>query len=254
MLENTVSPFYMDWTFWAVFVAFVAVVLSQLPPVHYMLKRARLDVELHSRIVLSHLVGNPNISAHLIINNIGGRVIKVKGMAVRIKRDDLDVGNFPSQTYWQSPNDSNSILFTQFLLKPSNEWTHIANFLNYFDRENEKKFKLLAAELKADIYKQRESFIDKEQIADAKQERVDPLIELFNKNFIWLPGQYTLELVVDTNIKRANITKKYRFILFESDSDELTKYTEEYKTGAGIYYPSSTSKGIAVQITDNNVN
>lgn len=254
MSEIPVTPLYANWSFWAVLIAFVAVVLSQLPPVHFMLKRARLDVELHSRIFLTHMVGNPNLSAHLIIHNIGGRVIKVKGLTVRIKRDDLDVGNYPSQNYLQDPNDSNSVLFTQFLLRPSNEWTHIVNFLNYFDRENEKEFKQLQAKLKADILKQRESFIDKDQFAHAKQKLVDPLIRLFDKNFIWLPGQYTIELRVDTNIQRANITQKYRFTLFESDSEELTKYTEEYKIGAGIYFPSTTNRGISVHITENKVN
>ena len=253
MPESTVTPFYTDWTFWAFSIAFVAVLLSQLPPVHHMLKRAKLDVELHSSIALTHMVGNPNINAYLIINNIGGRAIKVKGMKVIIKRDDLDVGIYPAQTYLQDQNDLNSILFTQFLLKPSDEWRHLVDFVNYFDRENNKKFKLLEAELKADINEQIKSFTNNDQLANAKQELVDPLVELFVKNFIWLPGQYTIELEVNTNIQRANIIKKYRFTLFESDSDELTKYTEEYKTGAGIYYPSATNKGIWVKITDNNV-
>ena len=253
MSEITVTPLYADWSFWAVLIAFVAVVLSQIPPVHLMLKRAKLDVELHSRVNLTHMVGNPNIRAHLIINNIGGRVIKVKTITVKIKRDSIDVGNYQSQTYWQDPNDSDSVLFTQFLIKPSNEWTHVVNFVNYFDRENEKKFRLLEAQLKADIFEQRASFTDKEQIANAKQELVDPLIKLFDKNFIWLPGQYTIELQVETNFKRANITKKYRFTLVESDSEELTKYTEDYKTGEGILY-SVTNLGIYVQITGINVN
>lgn len=254
MPESTVTPFYTDWTFWAFFIAFVAVLLSQLPPVHHMLKRAKLDVELHSSIALTHMVGNPNIDAYLIINNIGGRVVKVKGLKVIIKRDDLDVGIYSAQTYLQDQNDLNSILFTQFLLKPSDEWRHLVNFVNYFDRENDKKFKLLESKLKADINEQRASFTGLEQVASARQELVDPLIELFDKNFIWLPGQYEIELQVDTNVERANITKRYRFTLFESDSDELSKYTEEYKIGAGIYYPSITNKGIWVQIFENNVN
>ena len=54
MTASTIAPFYLDWTFWAVVVSFVAVILSQLPPVHLLLKPKRLDVEVHSRIQITH--------------------------------------------------------------------------------------------------------------------------------------------------------------------------------------------------------
>jgi len=84
------TPFYLDWTFWAVVVAFLALVLSQLPPIHIMLRRAKLDVEAYSRIHLTHKIGNPNAQLHLIISNVGGQEVKVKSIVLHFKRGDED--------------------------------------------------------------------------------------------------------------------------------------------------------------------
>ena len=43
------SPhFYLDWQFWAAAVAALALVLSQLPPIHLLVRRAKLGMELYS--------------------------------------------------------------------------------------------------------------------------------------------------------------------------------------------------------------
>jgi hypothetical protein len=39
-MQNVATPLYMDWSFWAVVVAFIAMLLSQLPPIHVLLKKA----------------------------------------------------------------------------------------------------------------------------------------------------------------------------------------------------------------------
>ena len=48
------SPLYLDWTFWAALLSLVAIILSQLPPVHLLVRPKRLEVEVHSRIRVSH--------------------------------------------------------------------------------------------------------------------------------------------------------------------------------------------------------
>ena len=46
-METITTPIYLDWSFWAVIVAIAAVVLSQIPPIHVLLKKAKLDLELY---------------------------------------------------------------------------------------------------------------------------------------------------------------------------------------------------------------
>jgi len=91
MPEAVDVPLYLNWTFWAVLVAALALLLSQLPPVHMLLKRAKLDMELHSRIHITHKVGNPNLQLHLILSNVGGKTIKIKGITSAIERDGKQI-------------------------------------------------------------------------------------------------------------------------------------------------------------------
>src|SRR5712691_6475060 len=98
-------PFYLDWKFWSVAVAVIALILSQLPPIHILLRRAKLDVEAYSRMLLTHKVGNPNAQLHLIISNPGGRELRIKGILLRLRRGTEDEFVLPAQNYLQSPGD-----------------------------------------------------------------------------------------------------------------------------------------------------
>jgi hypothetical protein len=42
--------FLSDWKFWSFFVAVVALILTQLPPIVLWFKKAKLDLELYSNI------------------------------------------------------------------------------------------------------------------------------------------------------------------------------------------------------------
>jgi len=78
------APFYLDWTFWTAVVAAVALILSQLPPVLSWFRRAKIDIEVYSRIGLSHKIGNPNASMHIILSNSGGRALRIKKVSLQM--------------------------------------------------------------------------------------------------------------------------------------------------------------------------
>ena len=250
MPEAVDVPLYLNWSFWTVVIAAIAILLSQLPPVHILLQRAKLDIELYSRIYLTHKVGNPNLQLFLILNNTGGRVVKIIGSTTTIKRDGIQIAKLPAQTYLQNPNDITALLFTRFLLKPKEEWAHSVNFLNYFSRSDEKKYRDAESKLKTDIFKKREEQQNKEKFVDAENELVTVFLEMFNEKFLWIPGEYEISVSIDAKPTKASIEKNYRFTLFESDSKELSKSREDYKLGDGIYWQSGNHPGVNVQIKE----
>ncbi len=150
IMQGTEIPLYLDWSFWAVIVAFIAVLLSQIPPIKELVKKAKLDLEVYSKISITHKVGNPNLMLHLIITNIGGRNIRIKDICVSLSRDGKVLFLLPAQNYLQNQNDQNTLLFTTFSLVPNQEWAHIANFLNLFDRVDEKKYQDIEGDMIAD--------------------------------------------------------------------------------------------------------
>ena len=250
MPEAVNIPLYLNWAFWTAVAAALALILSQLPPIHMLLRRAKLEMELYSRIHVTHKVGNPNVSFHLVLGNVGGRTIKIKGITSRIKRDGKLVVILPAQNYFQNPNDTTTILFTGISIKPKEEWAHIVNFLNYFSRADEKKYRDAESKLKADIFKKRKTLENKEDIAEAENEYTAPFLDMFKENFLWNPGEYQIQVSVLAVPEKAGVEKNYHFTLFESDSEELSKFQDDYKYGDGIFWNSGKHAGIIVQISE----
>ena len=44
-MTETEIPLYLNWSFWAVVVAVIAVILSQIPPIKELIKKVTLDLE-----------------------------------------------------------------------------------------------------------------------------------------------------------------------------------------------------------------
>lgn len=248
---NPSAPLYFDWTFWAVVVALLAVVLSQLPPVHLLLRPKRLDVEVHSRIQVTHQVGNPNIGVVVSVRNTGGRELRIRRLHIEVWRDGGLLGRFPAQNYYETPSSQTSVLFIPFSLKPREDWSHAVNFLNFFDRQTEKAYRENQSHLNSDIGKKIEAKPKGEEkpvVADLGL--VAPFLELFNKLFVWEPGEYVIALSVEAEPGSASYLKKYRFTLYESDTMELKKHTEDYKFGGGISYNVQRHVGVFVPLSE----
>lgn len=244
------APFYLDWTFWAVVIAALAVVLSQLPPLKELLRPGRVSIELYSRIAVGHKVGNPNIQEHVILRNAGGRAVMIGGMFLRIRRDKKDIAVLPGQTYLQQPNDTSTVLLTSFTLKAKDEWAHIVNFLEFFQRTDEKKYRAAEQTLKNDIAAKKQLPQNKDKIVDGEPEHVAPLLAMFDEKFIWQAGEYDVEVVVEAADHEVFAKQKYRFTLYESDSDQLTSSKNGFKIGDGIFYNSGNYPYVLAQLAE----
>ncbi|MEI7907437.1 MAG: hypothetical protein WCI84_08800 [Bacteroidota bacterium] len=134
-------PWYLNWPFWTVVVAFVTAALSQIPPIRVLVKKAKIDLDIYSKIAITHKVGNPNLQLHLIVSNTGGRKIRIKNIEATIDKGGTTIIKLPVQNYLQNQLDQNTLLFTRFLLKPDDEVAHIINLLKFFDMEQERDYR-----------------------------------------------------------------------------------------------------------------
>jgi len=249
-MPASTDPLYLDWQFWSVLIAALAIVLSQLPPVHLLLRPKRLEVEVHSRIQIAHKVGNPNVGMFVSVRNTGGRDLRIRSLQTSVSRDGVSIGVFPAQNYYETPSSKTSVLFIPFSLKPGEAWDHGTNFLTWFDRSTEKLFREGQAALIKDIRNKINARAkDSDQPVIADPELIKPFLELFNRLFIWTPGEYVVNLEVLAEPKSASFSKKYRFTLYESDSTELKSHIEDYKFGGGISYEVDHHVAILAPIT-----
>jgi hypothetical protein len=244
------QPFYLDWQFWSAVVAIAALVLSQLPPVHLWFRPRRVEVEVHSRIQVTHKVGNPNVGMFVSVRNTGGRELRVRGLKVSLTRDGKAIGVYPALNYFESPSSQSPVLFVPFTVKPGETWAHATNFLNLFDRATEKLYRESESRLAADIRRKLDARPEQDkQAVVAEPELVAPFIDLFDQLFIWQPGEYVAELVVDVEPGSASFKQSYRFTLYESDTTELRGHTQDYKFGGGLSYNVDRHVGVFVPIS-----
>lgn len=243
------NPFYLDWQFWSAALALLALVLSQVPPVYLWFCPRRLDVEVHSRLQVTHKVGNPNVGMYVSVRNTGGRELHIRAMNLSLSRDDKPLCKLPAQNYFESPSSQSSVLFVPFSLKPGETWAHGTNFLQLFDRATEKFYRESESALGLDI---RRKFASHPEINTnpvvAEPQLVKPFTDLFERLFVWLPGEYVVELTVGAEPGSASFSKKYRFTLYESDSAELRSHIEDYPVGGGLSFSIERHVGVFVPL------
>ena len=244
------APFYTDWQFWSALAALLALVLSQLPPIHVLLRRAKLRCEAFSRLHLTHKVGNASSHLHLINENVGGRAIRVKTIFLTFQKSGGQPFTLPVQNYLRTPDATDNVMFTPFRLEPGEEWAHVLTFFNLYSREDEKEYRRLESAIRTDILSQKEVPENRDRICEAAPTSVDLAMKFFDRKFQWSPGEYELELRVQTDRPEADIVRSYRFTLFESESAELRGYSDSYKYGAGVYWVSQAQPGILVPIQE----
>ncbi len=243
------TPLYLDWQFWAAVVAGLALVLSQLPPVVLWFRPRRLEVEVHSRLQLTHKVGNPNIAMFVSVRNTGGRELRIRSISIAVTRDSVALSSFPAQHFFETSSSQSSVLFVPFALKPGETWAHPTSFLNLFDRATEKLYRQSESALLADIRKKLDLRPEEDKRpVEAEPELVMPFNATFQRLFVWHPGEYQVELNVAAEQGAASFKRKYRFTLYESDSAELRSHTEDYKFGGGLSYNVDRHIGIFVPL------
>lgn len=244
------NSFYLDWQFWAAVVAVLALVLSQLPPVRLWFRPKRLEVEVHSRIQVTHKVGNPNVGMYVSVRNTGGRELRIRSLQISLTRDNAPLAVLSAQNYFESPSSQSSVLFVPFSLKPGEAWAHGTNFLNLFDRATEKLYREGESALGADIRaKLKARPAGDERPVVAEPALVAPFLALFERLFVWQPGEYVAELRVLAEPGSASFSRSYRFTLYESDSTELRSHTEDYKFGGGLSYNVDRHVGAFVPLS-----
>lgn len=251
-MPTTQVPLYLDWQFWSAVVAVLALVLTQLPPVRLWFRPSRLEVEVHSRVQVTHKVGNPNLGMYVGIRNIGGRDVRVRSISVALARDGNPLGVYPIINFFETPSSTSAVLFVPFTLRPTETWAHGANFLKPFDRNTEKHYRELESDLRSNI-RRKLAARDEEskELVEADAQYVQPFLNMFNRMFVWLPGEYTLDLQIQVESGKNTFGKRYQFTLFESDSEELRSHTDDFKHGGGLAYNVDRHVGVYVQLSPN---
>lgn len=248
-MNNTV--FYLNWTFWSFVVAFTALILSQLPKINVWFKGKKVDLEVHNRVTVTHSFGNPNINLYLGISNKGRAKIKFKKIELRISKERQTIANLICSSFFETSSSQSANLFFPFELSSDGSWDHSCWFMVDLDRNTEQKLRGLISALDTDISNKINAKTNKNELVEASSDLVEPLVECDEKAFIWEPGEYYIEIKLLTE-PFIEVTKKFRFTLFETDTKELKDYSNDYKYGMNYYHQKN--KGLNIPIFEDSIN
>lgn len=234
--DSAAIPFYFEWEFWTALVAFLALVLSQLPPLYSLFRRGKLKLEAYERLNLSHLMGNSNAQLHLIVMNEGGRPVRVKQMTLTFRREAEPPWELKGRGYYQSIGDASAVLLTPFTIGARQEWAHTVNFITPLSRQDEQRLRQLQSALRNDIQTKKALPENADSVVEAAPNTLNPVLAFYQQKFKWEPGEYAVTVTIITEPSKATLTKAYRMTLFESDAADLRSYRDEYKYGLGVYF------------------
>ena len=248
---STATPFYFEWEFWTALVAFLALVLSQLPPLHLLFRRGKLTLEAYDRLHVAHTIGNPSAQLHLILVNKGGHPVRVKGITLGLRRDADAPWTLKAQGYFQSIGDQSAVLLTPFTVAPGQEWAHTVNFMMPLSRQDDQRLRQLQSALRNDIQAKKALPENANVVVEADAATLNPVLASYRQKFKWEPGEYAVTVTIVTESAKTTLTKAYRMTLFESDTADLRGYADEYKYGLGVYFfNSDRHPGIFPSLTE----
>ncbi|RBP81387.1 hypothetical protein DET47_10399 [Shewanella putrefaciens] len=244
------KPFYLDWQFWAAFVAFLALVLSQLPPVITFFKKRKLTLEKYRLVTVSHHVGTPSLSTFLILKNEGGSSLNIKSIELIVTKDKREEFKLMGNGYLKNPNDPQYTMLTPFELHREQSWAHTIIFNELWSRKQQQRYRQLESNIRNHIFDQnKENSLSQGKLHEAKEDDVKEINAFFKENFKWDAGEYSVQINVFGEQRNILVSDTFDFVLFENESKELESYHEEYKYGAGVYYNSVKQVGIVLDIS-----
>lgn len=240
------SPFYSDWKFWSFFVAALALLCSQLPPLRVLLRKGKLAVEVVSQVFLNHRYGNPNAQLHVIVSHLRGRRVRVNAITLDVISSSGVSLKLPAMSYIQKDASKGAILFTPFSLNAGEDWGHVVNFFPMLNRQDDRLIREATSAIQKDILAKRQHLDNEKMDVEAEPALVTPFIQLFERQFKWLPDEYTMTVRVTTDPPNAVADKKLRFILFDWDVARLKSTVDGYCYGASILYDAPLGEGVIV--------
>ena len=137
-LPAIARPFYDDWTFWQGFVALLALVLSQCPPLITFFRPGRLKLDLPTRLLVTHTYGNANVALLVGLRNVGSREIQVRSLSISVKRDKGNAFRLDAIEF-ENPGDTRKYLLVPFTIRPGENWVRYYHFYRDFERQTDKE-------------------------------------------------------------------------------------------------------------------
>lgn len=252
MQETAQVPLLLDWSFWAVVVAFAAVLLSQLPPIQSWFRKPAVRVEVSERILINHKLGSPSASLFIHLSNPSPRDAKAIGLRLSITPPEGEAFELTASGFLKPEDKKGQLIFWRVPVRSHHDWSAMVQFAKKqsWNEEKDRRYKIsnLKSSIQETLAEIPPEYRNDTKWVEAGPESVSKIMDLFKQSWRWHPGEYLAELEVKTEPEKATVRKALRFILFESDCQDLYGYSELFKYGAGVYFDHPDHIGVFAEL------
>lgn len=248
---------------WKVFIAFLALILSQLPPVRQMLKGKNLRMAVAKVASFQHTFGNTNIILWIDLENIGGRTITISLINCSLSRQGQIIQTLTAGAYLltESLDKEKPIQIppSEIALKQGERWSGYIQFWDdkAWTKGIESRIKSLISKARDDI-NSKVTLQNKQMAGTPPPDRplvevsphlvqeINGIVKSLQKIDI---GDYELSVAVYETIDRPPLKiLRFDLTIFDTDFHEIFEDTEDYKYGFGIHLPSRKLKSVAISM------
>lgn len=240
---------YSEPEVWSAAASVVAIGLSQLPPVRLWFKRSRVSIMLRNQAALKASVNGPVVQFVMRVENSGGKPVRVDRISMGVKRDGQNIMELDAQGYFETFTAQAAVMFHPFRLNPDTDWTHTVNFFPALSRDDDRAYRREKSALTADIHAKAATRLPgSTDLVYADESVYAPLKRRFDRNFIWDQGDY--ELTISVWVKGSVVVsqERYRFVIFESDRDELAAAGKKMAYGEGVMFEPKEYAGLLIAL------
>lgn len=231
--------------------AFAALLLSQLPPIRFLIRGRRVQIVMAESVMITHYLGNVNVVAFLSIVNTGGIAVALADLRCRLVGPDGAQRDLPAQTSisrelpMQQGQASPEFPLGWVTLKPSEQWSQTVRFYEPWSDSDARETSDIVQAIRENITTKLPPEPTPGYLAEADTPLVDRACRFFGTHFDLQAGPYQLEVAAALPTGCVIAEQHYEFTLHESAVGALRTGAEEYKYGAGIYFASSDPRSVA---------
>ena len=228
---------------WSAFIAVLALILSQLPPIRELIKGRKIKIIVPEMFMLSHVLGNIEISLSIDLHNNGGKFVSIAKLDLFFVDSQNIIWKLPAITYFsrQQPPQA-GIPLQEFLLgsislKPGDHWNETIHCYRIWSETEEEEVNEIQSKISKNILQKRAALPPNAPNVEADEKIVNEAKIFFEKLFNLHKGNYQFIVACLSENESIISVRGFEFTLFESNINALRSQTEEYKYGFGIYIP-----------------
>jgi len=231
--------------------AFAALLLSQLPPIRFLIRGRRVQIVMAEGVMITHYLGNVNVVAFLSIVNTGGIGVAIADLRCRLVGPDGARRELPAQTSIsrelpiQQGQASPEFPLGWVTLKPGEQWSQTVRFYETWSDSDARESSDIVQAIRENITAKLSPEWTPGPLVEADVQLVERARDFFEAHLDLMPGLYRLEVKAELPNGAVIAEQYYEFTLHESSVGALRAGPDEYKYGAGIYFPSSDPRSVA---------